>query len=154
MEVMIFTSLAHADRYATLHPDFAKCLAYLKTFDPGTPAGRHDIEGTRAYALIQHYETAPAATKRLEAHRNVIDIQFLASGNEIIQTSPPRSQKALTDYDEKDDYQLFDGNSGVSDCGLQAGELAIFFPEDLHKPGCALADQPSSVIKVVVKVPV
>ena len=151
---MIHSSLPHADRYASLHPAFSACLSYLKAFDPATPAGRYEIEGTDAFALVQHYETAPATTKPIEAHRQMIDIQFLATGSEIIQFTPPRRQNPSTEYDAEGDCQLFDTTDDISDGILQAGELAIFFPEDLHKPGCVKGESPRPVVKVVVKVPV
>jgi len=151
---MIHSALAHADRYATLHPAFSSCLAYLKAFDPATPVGRYEIEGTDAFALVQQYETAPATTKPIEAHRKMIDIQFLAAGSEIIQVTPPRRQNPSTEYEIASDCQLFDTTDDISDCILQAGELAIFFPEDLHKPGCVKGEAARPVVKVVVKVPV
>lgn len=150
---VIHSTLAHADRYAALHPAFPACLAYLNAFDPATPTGRYQIEGTDAFALVQHYETTPAS-KPIEAHRKMIDIQFLATGSEIIQVTPPRRQQPSTEYTEEHDYQLFDTTDDISDCILQAGELAIFFPEDLHKPGCIHGELPRPVVKVVVKVPV
>lgn len=151
---VIHSTLTHADRYATLHPAFPSCLAFLKAFDPATPTGRYEVKGTDAFALVQHYETAPASTKPIEAHRKMIDIQFLATGSEIIQVTPPRRQHPSTEYTEEKDCQLFDTTDDISDCILQAGELAFFFPEDLHKPGCTHGEAPRSVIKVVVKVPV
>lgn len=151
---MIHSALTDADRYATLHPEFSTCFAYLKAFDPATPVGRYQIEGTNAFALVQHYETAPASTKPIEAHRKMIDLQFLAVGSEIIQVTPPRQQNPSTEYEADSDCQLFDTTDDISDCILQAGELAILFPEDLHKPGCVQGDSPRPVVKVVVKVPV
>lgn len=151
---MIHSTLSHADRYASLHPDFASCFAYLKKFDPATPTGRYEISGTDAFALVQHYETAPIATKPIEAHRKMIDIQLLVSGVEIIQFTPSRRQKPSTDYEDASDCQLFDTTDDISECTLQPGELAIFFSEDLHKPGCISGGHSCPVVKVVVKVPV
>ena len=37
---------------------------------------------------------------------------------------------------------------------LHAGQFAIFFPQDVHAPCLAMDDQPSEVVKVVVKVSV
>ncbi len=151
---MIFSSLAQARRYENLHPGFRESLDFLTAFDPSTLVGRHDIAGTACFALVQTYESAPAATKRMEAHRKFIDIQYVVSGSELIGICAPENQPALTEYDEQKDVQFFEGKNGVSMCLLQAGELAIFFPEDLHRPGCQLGDQPATVIKVVVKIPV
>lgn len=151
---MILSTLAHASRYESLHPGFRESLAYLATFDPSTPVGRYDIAGTSCFALVQRYETTPASTRKLEAHQKFIDIQYVASGSEIIGISTPTGQKAITEYDPEKDVRFFEGKHGVSDCAMQAGELAIFFPEDLHRPGCQLGGQPVAVTKVVIKIPV
>jgi len=151
---MILVSLTHAARYTDLHPGFRESLDYLRTFDLSTPAGRYEIAGTRCFALVQRYETAPAASRRLEAHRKFIDIQYVASGSEFIGISPPENHQPVTAYDEEKDVQFFDASEGLSDCALNAGELAVFFPEDLHKPGCQLGANPASVTKVVIKIPV
>ena len=152
--VMILSTLAHASRYACLHPGFRESLDYLASFDPATPAGRYEIAGTACFALVQQYETAPASTRRMEAHQKFIDIQYVLSGTEIIGVSTPEGQKPITDYNPEKDIQFFDGTNGVSPWAMRAGELAIFFPEDLHRPGCQLGDEPVSVTKVVVKIPV
>jgi len=151
---MIFSSLAHARRYENLHPGFRESLDFLAAFDPCTPAGRYDIAGTACFALVQTYETAPASTRRMEAHRKFVDIQYVVSGSEFIGICAPENQSSITEYDDQKDVQFFEGKTGVSDCAMQAGELAVFFPEDLHKPGCQLGDKPTPVTKVVIKIPV
>lgn len=54
-------------------------------------------------------------------------------------------------YDEHDDFCLLKTPEPVSSIALHAGELAIFAPEDAHKPGCTLSE-PAHVRKIVVKV--
>ena len=151
---MILVSLTHARRYENLHPGFRESLVYLAAFAPSTPDGRYDIAGTACFALVQHYETAPAASRRLEAHRKYIDIQYLARGSEIIGVSTPENQKSITEYDGEKDVQFFEGSQGLSDWIIRTGELVIFFPEDLHKPGCQRGDNPAPVTKIVIKIPV
>ena len=52
---------------------------------------------------------------------------------------------------EHDDFCLLKTPEPVSSIALHAGELAIFAPEDAHKPGCTLSE-PAHVRKIVVKV--
>ena len=151
---MIHVSLAHAQRYASLHPGFRESLAFLKAFDPSTPNGRLDIPGTECFALVQRYETAPASAKRMEAHRKYIDIQYLVEGREIIGVAHLETQSVTEDYHAEHDAWFFDGREGVVDLPLQAGQLVVFFPEDAHRPGCQAGNQPSPVTKVVIKIPV
>ena len=147
-------SLTHARRYQDLHSGFQECLAYLESFDPATPAGRYEINGTACFALVDHYETGPAASKPFEAHRKYIDMQYLAKGCESIGISTVEKLSATMAYCEEEDYQLFSGDDAGSACVLQAGDLAVFFPEDVHKPGCQIGEGPLPVIKIVVKIPV
>ncbi|MBD7912182.1 YhcH/YjgK/YiaL family protein [Clostridium sp. Sa3CVN1] len=52
---------------------------------------------------------------------------------------------------EEKDVAFFKDIEHSSKLEINSGEYAIFFPEDGHKPCCAL-DAPSKVKKIVVKV--
>lgn len=150
---MIHVSLNHAQRYASLHPGFRESLAFLRTFDPSTPNGRYDIPGTECFALVQRYETRPAADKLMEAHRKYIDIQYLVEGQELIGVAHPETQSVTEEYNAENDALFYDGKKDVLDLPMEAGHLAVFFPEDAHRPGCQSGDKPSPVTKVVIKIP-
>ncbi len=107
--------------------------------------------------IIQNYETAPAALKKMEAHRKFIDIQLILEGREKFYFADSTSLKVSEPYDEDKDIEFYSyGEDSNSQCAvLEPGEFAIFFPEDAHKPGCSVEDSfPSKIKKLLVKIPV
>ena len=97
------------------------------------------------------YDTVPAGEKELEAHRDYYDVQFVFSGEELLQYAPCAGLQTVQEYDEADDYCLLKTPEPVTSIALRAGELAVFAPEDAHKPGCSLNGS-AHVRKIVVKV--
>jgi biofilm protein TabA len=120
---MILSSLTFGNRYAQVHPGFGEGLKFLRQFSPETKDGRYDLGGDDLFALVQSYSTDLPAQKGFESHRTYIDIQFIVYKDSKMATA----------------------------LSLRAGDLAVFFPEDGHKPGCVLGE-PGFIKKVVLKV--
>jgi biofilm protein TabA len=148
---MISDILAFSKLYVPAHPRLAAGFDFLHKLPAGIADGRYEIDGDRLFALVQSYTTTPAATRKLEHHRKHADIQFLFAGEEIIEHAPLDGLAVDTPYDEGKDYGLVRDPSVRSSVILRPGGWAIFFPQDAHKPGCALGS-PCAVRKVVVKV--
>jgi biofilm protein TabA len=151
--MILDTLLPHADLYVSSHPLFAAGFDYLRRFTPDIADGRYELEGDRLFALVQSYTTVPAAEKRFEAHHRYIDIQFLHSGEEFIGYAPLASLTAADEFNPKKDIGFFHEPAASTPCVLHAGDFAIFFPQDGHKPGCALRG-PAAVRKIVLKIAV
>ena len=151
---MILDTLPLWRRYAALHPRFPQAFAFLERVTAETATGRHDIDGDAVYALVQQYQTRPAAGMQPEAHRRYIDIQFIARGREVIHWAPLATCSEVTlPYDATKDAGLFAAPSPMVPVRLTAGQFTIFFPDDAHAPCCAW-DGPEDVLKVVIKVAV
>jgi YhcH/YjgK/YiaL family protein len=151
---MILDSLPLWRRYAALNPRLARGFEFLEKFPSDPAVGRHEIDGDAVYALVQRYHTRPVEQMQFEAHRRYIDIQYLASGCEVIQWAPLASLAAATKpYDAVTDAALYATTPGMAPMQLQVGQFAILFPDDAHAPCCAWGD-PAEVLKVVVKVEV
>lgn len=148
---MIFETLTLCDRHAGVHPRFAAAFGFLRAMPADLPAGRQEIDGDRLFAIVQSYTTTAASERKFEHHRKYIDIQFLASGEEIIEHLPLAGLAVDVPYDGEKDYGLLREPAIKSAVVLRPGELGIFFPEDAHKPGCWVR-APARVRKVVVKV--
>jgi biofilm protein TabA len=137
-------------------PRLDKALAYLaETSAQDLPDGRYEIDGDAVYALVQSYDTLPADEKsKYEAHRKYIDVQYIASGIEVMGWAPLADMVVTKEYlPEKD---VVNGSCPFSASTLvkvAAGQAAIFFPEDAHAPKLA-AGQPAPVKKIVIKVAV
>lgn len=152
---MYLSHLATLERdAATLPQNIRKGLDFLVTTDiDALPAGRVDIDGDKIFALVQDYETEPKAAKRPEAHARYIDIQYVASGREVIGYAPLAAGNPVAeDLLESRDVQFFASKIvDETDLVLGAGAYAVFYPTDIHRPGC-VAEAPGKVRKVVVKV--
>jgi YhcH/YjgK/YiaL family protein len=151
---MIFGSIQNLERdRITLPNALLRGLDYLRDTDfSKLPAGKYDIEGTGMVALVQDNLTAPKAERKAEAHRRYIDIQYVLSGKEIIGYGLANpADEVLDDQLEQKDAIFFKNIKQEIDLILTGGMYAIFFPADVHRPGCVYGE-PSQVRKVVVKV--
>jgi biofilm protein TabA len=148
---MIIAQLSSAPIYASLGPRFAAGLDWLADFSPTQPDGRIDIDGDNVFALIQSYETHPAAEKKYESHHAYADIQYLAAGTEVIHYAPVTALQSVTPYDAERDCMLYADSTASTPLLLTPGTFAVFLPADGHKPGCD-HDNRRQIKKVVIKV--
>ena len=147
---MILDKLSSASHYTSLGPRFAAAFDFLKRTDLNSLApGKHEIQGSDVFALVQDNETR-TGLKTYEAHRQYADVQYLVRGRERMGYANIADLKVTKEYDSKDDYLLLEGEGG-SMLEVPAGSFAIFLPQDAHIPGAA-AGEPAKVRKVVVKV--
>jgi YhcH/YjgK/YiaL family protein len=148
---LILTTLADSAPYEALGPRIAAGLRWLRSMDPAIADGRHPIEGDDVFALVQTYETVPGTEKRLETHVRHVDLQYVASGPERILHAPAAALTVQTPYDEAADIAFYAEPPFASSLLMRPGDLAVFYPDDAHKPGC-MAGGRHTVRKVVVKV--
>lgn len=151
---MIAAELACAEK--RLPPGaLVKAVGFLKRKDAaGLPDGKVEIEGDKLFALVQRYTTLPADGPKFEYHRKYIDVQFIASGAEVIGWAPASRMKITEPYDAGKDICFGTIEKGEwTPVLLRAGQLAVFYPEDAHAPKLA-AGSPSPVMKIVIKVAV
>jgi biofilm protein TabA len=150
---MILDRLTNAEFYRPLGPRIASALDYLgRTPFWDTPDGRYELDAANVYAIVSRYQPKPPADAVWEAHRQYIDVQYVAEGVEQIGYAPLRDGLSVrTPYDEKKDSILYDAAGCFFD--VPEGSFAIFTPGDVHAPGVAagLNEAVSRVCKVVVK---
>ncbi len=136
-----------------LTPNLEKAFDFLKTANlAALEDGRIEIDGAQVYVLVQSYETLPLESAKFEAHRRYLDIQYVATGQEIIGWAPLHHMVECTPYNDAKD--VFNGKvpvEALSQVHLAAGELAVLYPSDAHAPKIQVG-QPARVKKIVVKV--
>ena len=147
---MILDTLTNAEMYSGLYPLFEEGFRFIREQGATAAVGRCELAGG-AYALVQEYQTQPAAGALFESHRRFIDIQYVASGSETVYFANLDQLKAR-EYQPEKDYLPLEGSGSA--LALQAGDFAVFFPQDGHLPSRFAGDLPGAVRKIVVKIPV
>jgi len=150
---MIVVDLKHIDGQAAMTPVLKKAIAFLRSADLlALPDGRVEIDGNRVFALVQRFSTKWVATPKFECHQKYVDIQYILSGEEIIGWAPTERMEITAAYDVDKDISFGTVAKGQwTPVHLQAGQMAVLYPEDGHAPKLALRN-PSAVMKIVVKV--
>lgn len=147
---MIFDQLRHSHLYAGVTKRMHHAFDFLRRDDLHTlPTGRYPIDGEDVYALVQEYQTKPAERAKWEAHREYLDVQYVAAGVERMGYGYIADFEVAKDYDVAGDYLLFTGAG--NELIMKPGAFAIFSPHDVHRPTVAV-DGPTPVRKIVVKV--
>ncbi|MHB8843793.1 MAG: YhcH/YjgK/YiaL family protein [Nitrospirota bacterium] len=149
---MIVTDLAHMNHQVPMTPSLRKAFEFLLRPDLASlPDGRTDIDGDRVFALVQRYETLHTETPKFEYHRKYIDVQFIASGQEVIGWASAGAMSVTEAYDAGKDICFGTVAQGRwTPVRLETGQLMVLWPEDAHAPKGA-AGGPSKVMKVVIK---
>ncbi len=134
-------------------PLLMKGLRFLKETDLSKlPAGRNEIAGDNLFALVQEYQPDARENRKAETHAKYIDIQYLVSGEEFIGYANLTGAAEVAEDRLADKDAVFYKNvRDETDIKVVAGMYAIFFPWDIHRPGCV--DKPGvTVRKVVLKI--
>jgi YhcH/YjgK/YiaL family protein len=150
---MIVSDLKHIEQQINMTPALAKAVEFLRlrgTHD--LPDGRIELDGENVFAIVSRYETIQTDAPKFEYHRKYIDVQYIASGEEVIGWAPIDRMAVTEAYDTDKDICFGAVEPGKwSPVYLKAGELAVFYPQDGHAPRLACGVR-SSVMKIVVKV--
>lgn len=138
---------------ARLPAAIVRGLEFLASTDiAALPVGRVDIDGDAIFALVQDYETEPKERRRPEAHVRHLDIQYIAEGREVIGYAPINRGGAIAeDMLAQRDVVFYASVDGESELVMEAGNWAVFYPNDIHRP-CCLIGSSGKVRKVVVKI--
>ncbi|GAA4746658.1 YhcH/YjgK/YiaL family protein [Flavisolibacter ginsenosidimutans] len=146
---MIVDSLANSDKYVSLHPRFAKAFEFIKSQNlESIEVGKYPIDGAELHASVSNKDGVKAEDAKFEAHNHFIDIQVCPAGSEQIGWKPrSKCVDPKGDYNAEKDVTFFNDKPDTY-FSLNAGQFAIFYPEDVHAP--MIGEGP--VKKLVVKV--
>ncbi|NOU74218.1 DUF386 family protein [Paenibacillus sp. LMG 31458] len=133
------------------HTVIATALEELNLlFKGNSPEGRVEINGDKMYVSFMEFDAKPMDEQLAEKHESYIDIHYLIEGEETIGWSSQREDvQAVRAYDSEQDYALYDPSSDEILLHLKPGMFAVFFPNDIHRPGMGHS---SKIKKAVVKV--
>lgn len=149
---MIFSSIYAKEKSTVFPAAIEKALDYLNAHDftkmePGT----YEIQGRDIYAQVFDAETKPAEQQRPEAHEKFVDVQFLASGQEKLGFAPDTGNYEVAKRFAERDLIFYKDVEHEGFIEASPGCFSIFFPEDVHRPACAVKE-PMTIRKVVVKI--
>ena len=123
---------------------------YLSGIDPDSlPLGRTDLSD-EVFVAVSEYTTKEPADVRYEAHRQYIDLQYVASGSEYIGIQRDTTQlTCVQPYTESNDVAFYTGEGELMKA--TPDRFFIFFPKDAHRP-CLKDSEPALLKKIVVKI--
>jgi YhcH/YjgK/YiaL family protein len=150
---MIYDRFENLNLYCQAGSRLHQALVVARDAVPTVADGRMDIDGDRLYASIATYETGSRDERRFEAHRKYIDVQVLLEGEENIDVSLGKDLPILEAYDETRDVMFLQPPPQFASLPMRPGRFAIFYPNDIHRPGCHLKEK-RRVRKIVMKIAV
>lgn len=107
-----------------------------------------------AFALEQVYRTKVRADGFFESHRRLIDVQVVIEGEEWMEVVDITRAEVRRPYNEERDFIVYENASAGAVLQVAGGQVAVFYPQDVHLPGLCGGAGPALVRKTVVKVPV
>ena len=130
-----------------------KALHFLRTTDFTTlEPGVVEIEGRNIFAQVLDLTTKEQHENRPEVHRRYLDIQFLAWGEEKIGFAIDNGNNTISEsLLAQRDIIFYHGCENESFLEMIPGSYVIFFPQDVHRPGCHKTVA-TPIRKIVVKV--
>ena len=151
---MIASSIYCSDNENCLAEPIRYAVGYLKrtdlmSFAPGT----YDLDRPGFKMQVIDMETDETEKNPLESHKKNIDLQFLASGEgELIGYTPDTGKYTVTKEQlEEYDIQYYDEVEDETFIPMRVGSFCVFFPWDIHRPGCILGKK-CAIRKIVVKI--
>lgn len=123
--------------------------------------GESKIQITKnIYAIEQSYPLKLESKAFFESHKEFVDFQLIVRGQEYFLIAPSGECTIEEKYDAEKDLLVYKTPNHCSRLFLNAGTLAVFFPQDVHAGGLGLEDfggatakKIPEVHKVVLKVP-
>ncbi|MBF0386358.1 MAG: YhcH/YjgK/YiaL family protein [Candidatus Omnitrophica bacterium] len=148
---MIVDTIANLGRYnIPSRKEIARYLAGKEALLLSVP--ELEINGRALFVRPSAYVTRNAEEGRFESHVKYMDLQYVFQGCEIMETAPADAREALTEYDPKADNQFYKAGKDISRFLVRAGEFAVFFPGEAHRPCCSPETGACEVKKLVFKV--
>lgn len=149
---MIYSSIHTNDDLQKYPRGIRLALDYLRSKDfTRMECGTYPIQGKEIYALVQQITTCPVEEKKPESHKKYLDIQYVVAGHEKLGFLADKGEYPVVSCKEEHDIYFYDALENENFIIAGPGDYSIFFPNDIHRPGC-IADTPQVIRKVVVKV--
>ncbi|MBB6480645.1 YhcH/YjgK/YiaL family protein [Spirochaeta isovalerica] len=150
---MIFSSI-QAEMRAGLYPVVIEdAIRFFRNTDFSSyETGEYEIRGRDILFQVHDIDTSPAEERKPEIHRKYIDVQFLFKGKESIGVVSDSGENEVTeDLLDQRDILFYKEVKNETFVSMKEGDFCVFFPEDIHRPGCQ-RDGSSRIRKIVYKI--
>ena len=149
---MILDNIKNLQNYAFLPAKLLRALETIRDTDfSKLEDSRYEVEGEDIFFFIQAYPTRDENLK-LEAHRKYIDIQYMICGTECMGVGQLDDMTEEVEANPEKDCWFYYGPMDM--LTVKEGMFAVFFPNDIHRPGMAYNKKNVPLKKIVVKVKV
>ncbi len=127
-----------------------KAFTWLATHDlVNMPAGKQEIEGKRLTVSVENGTTQEPSKRRIEAHRNYIDLQYVARGTERFGLINPKDATPINEY--KPDVQHFTSDK-IKYVDSNPDIFFMFFPRNYHQAMVQAGAEGEQVRVIVLKI--
>lgn len=147
---MILDTMKNKELYYKLGEGFKKGFEFIeKCKAEGIEVGKYEIDGKNVFANVQEYNSKEEA--KFESHDNYIDVQYILKGNEMMYWEARNKCEEMIEYNPEKDVTFYKDTEEAVALIVNEDEYAIFFPEDVHKPGMKIKES-LPVKKIILKV--
>ncbi len=150
---MIYGNINNLGDVSVYKEKLAKALEYLKdrdflSIEPGT----YEIEGKDLFAQVMDINGDIVENKKAEVHKKYVDLQFSPEGGELFGFATDTGNNELDEelFDSRD-IKFYKNMENEVFIKSKPGDFFIFFPWDVHRPGCVEQGN-KQFRKVVVKI--
>ncbi len=150
---MIFDKISNASLYYDSHKDLKLVADFVAKFNESNMEdGTYEIDGKRVFATIQSFRSKQQTPDMMfEAHRDYIDVQYIAKGMEKIRYANLDDVQLVEEhYSKGKDIAFYEGDAKM-DFALTAGTFLLLEPADAHLPGLSV-EKDCFVRKIVFKI--
>ncbi|MEI8011455.1 MAG: YhcH/YjgK/YiaL family protein [Candidatus Omnitrophota bacterium] len=148
---MIHDNITNLKRYALPFTDLIQ--DFISTHRLASlPLIEKEIKGRELFVRPAEYNTRMPEEGRFEIHRFYMDVQYVFSGSERMQSVPADLLVPITEYDASQDIHFFNSNMNITDVFVNSGEFVVYFPGEAHRPMCQSHARPERVRKFVFKI--
>ena len=147
---MILDTMKNKELYYKLGEGFKKGFEFIeKCKAEGIEVGKYEIDGKNVFANVQEYNSKEEA--KFESHDNYIDVQYILKGNEMMYWEARDKCEEMIEYNPEKDVTFYKDTEEAVGLTVNEDEYAIFFPEDVHKPGMKIKES-LPVKKIILKI--
>ena len=151
---MVLSKLNGRDDFSAYPPRVRRALEWLRSVDAmAVPLGRTELEPDGAtFVNAMDMTTRPYEGSYPEVHRRYIDLFYWPEGGERVGWAPFLGTEPVHTANPDGDLWLLEDSVDEQIVTGRAGDFALFFPWDAHRPGLYLGEGPATSRKLVVKI--